>query len=99
MLIVGEWKQGSPPQNCSCWKVCVELDAGHIQQGTGEVAPLVSDALLSVEEKPQSTSTRSQDMGMKQLLIRSSYKATKGGNTQLLGILQAICHGQHTATT
>lgn len=40
-----------------------------------------------------------QGMGMEKLLIMSCYEATKGGNTQPLGILQAICHGQHAATT
>lgn len=87
------------PRTAPAWQVCAELGTGHIQQGTGEVASLVSDALLSVEEKHKSKSACSQGMGVKKLLIKNSYKATKGGNTQLLGTLQAVCHGQHTATT
>lgn len=53
----------------------------------------------TVEEQTPKKQGCSQGTGMEKLLIKSCYKAAKEKNTQLFGILQAICHGHYTATT
>lgn len=79
--------------------MCFQTVPEQIHQGTGGVSTGVSDVHVSVGEKTSKQWECSQGTGVKELLIKSCYKAAKGENTQLFGILQAICHGHYAATT